>query len=332
MARTTSGIATVQRPDLKITDDVVQPFQLDRSGLRGRYVRLGPSLKRILDRHAYPEPVASLVGETVCLVTLLASTIKYDGIFTLQTSGDGPVPTLVADINAEGVVRGCARFDHESVATALAEGKTGPEDLLGRGYLAFTVDPGEGMDRYQGITELGGSLADGVRRYFRDSEQIPTGLMVACGGADDRPDGDWRAAGLLVQRLPESGQKPLGHTADQTDEAWHRTMMLMSSVARTELLHSELPPGDVIYRLFHEEAPRVYEPSRVADGCRCSRDRIENVLAGIHPSQWDEYKIDGRIEVDCEFCGTRYLFDDAALAQLRARIEQAEADEREDQP
>ena len=85
-----------------LRDDLVQPFQIDASGLRGRLVRLGPLLDEILTRHAYPEPVAMLLGEAIALAAALAGALKYDGVFTLQTKGDGPVNLLVADISSVG--------------------------------------------------------------------------------------------------------------------------------------------------------------------------------------------------------------------------------------
>ena len=60
--------------------DRVQPFQTEQSNLRGRLVRLGPLLDEVLGRHAYPEPVARLLGETLALAVALSSTLKYEGV------------------------------------------------------------------------------------------------------------------------------------------------------------------------------------------------------------------------------------------------------------
>src|SRR5690348_15784934 len=92
-------------------DDVVQPFQIDPFRLRGRLVRLGPLLDRILTRHAYPEPVAVILAEAITLAAALAGALKYHGVFTFQTKGDGPVHLLVADITSDGAVRGYAQYD-----------------------------------------------------------------------------------------------------------------------------------------------------------------------------------------------------------------------------
>ena len=181
-----------------VVDDLVQPFQIDSSGLRGRLVRLGPALDEILTRHAYPEPVAMMLGEAIALAAALAGALKYEGVFTLQTKGDGPIGMLVADVTSAGALRGYAQYDAGKLAKAIATspgGATGIGDsvprLLGAGHLAFTVDQGEHTDRYQGIVELQGStLAECAHHYFRQSEQVEAGLKVAVGA---RPGATARA-------------------------------------------------------------------------------------------------------------------------------------------
>src|SRR3954471_17565597 len=141
-------------------DDVVQPFQIDAPGLRGRLVRLGASVDEVLSRHDYPEPVARLLGETLALAAALSGALKYDGVFSLQTKGDGPVRMMVADITSQGAMRGYAAFDEQALNEALSSSggalSSPVPRLLGRGHLAFTVDQGPDTERYQGIVELSG--------------------------------------------------------------------------------------------------------------------------------------------------------------------------------
>src|SRR5215217_4890696 len=103
-------------------DDLIQPFRIDPFALRGRLVRLGPTVDRILSQHAYPDPVAAILGEAITLAIVLAGALKYDGIFTLQTKSDGPVRLIVADVSTDGAVRGYAQYDSERLEAALAPG------------------------------------------------------------------------------------------------------------------------------------------------------------------------------------------------------------------
>ncbi len=106
--------------DPKATDwDRALPFQLDALGVRGRLVRLGPSLDAIIERHGYPLAVARPLAEAMALCAALATSLKYDGIFTLQISGDGPIRLLVTDLTTAGALRGYAQFDSWKLAVAL---------------------------------------------------------------------------------------------------------------------------------------------------------------------------------------------------------------------
>jgi molecular chaperone Hsp33 len=292
-------------------DDIVQPFQIDASHLRGRLVRVGPVLDEILSKHAYPEPVARLLGETITLAITLAGALKYKGIFTLQTKGDGPISLMVADVTSTGDIRGYAQFDAERLADADIDSAAPVPALLGDGYLAFTVDQGEHTERYQGIVELSGdTLSDGIQHYFRQSEQLDTGIKVAVAFTDL----GWRGGALMLQRLPEDQvQQTLG--SDVADD-WRRAMVLMGTCTDKEMLDPNLPANDLLFCLFHEDGVRVWAPLSLNASCRCSRDRVATVLASLPRDEIADLKVNGNVEVTCEFCNSTYTFDDAQLDHI----------------
>jgi molecular chaperone Hsp33 len=297
-------------------DDLVQPFRIDPFALRGRLVRLGPTIDRILSQHAYPEPVAAMLGEAITLAVVLAGALKYEGIFTLQTKGDGPIRLMVADVSTSGALRGYAQYD----AAKLEAAQTGATvlsvpRLLGSGYIAFTVDQGEDTDRYQGIVELAGAtLAECAQHYFRQSEQIQAGIKLAVGRAGAR--GTWRAGGLMLQRVPPEGG--YGVIADDVEDGWRRAMVLMSSATAEELVDPGLAPHRLLFRLFHEDGVRVYDTHPLEARCRCSRERIEGVLRLFSTDELEEMRKEGATTVTCEFCNQSYVFGEADLDRIRA--------------
>jgi len=307
-----------------VPDDLVQPFQIDPFRLRGQLVRLGPVVDEILTRHDYPEPVAELLGTAIALAVALARALKYEGVFTLQTKGDGPVRMMVADVTTAGAIRGYAQFDQEKLARAMAAAQASGNDLqgsvprlLGAGYLALTVDQGEHTDRYQGIVELNGAtLAQCIHHYFRQSEQVEAGLKVAIARI---PDADgakrWRAGCLMIERLPIEDEMK----RDAEDEGWRRAMILMSSSTSQELVDPRLAPQVLLYRLFHEDGVRAYKPRPLAAQCRCSRERVETVLRALGPDDLADMTVDGKVLVTCEFCSKVYPFAEAELAALAER-------------
>jgi molecular chaperone Hsp33 len=300
------------------TDDVIQPFQLDPFALRGRLVRLGPTVDRILAQHDYPDPVATLLGEAITLAVLLAGALKYDGVFTLQTKSDGPVRLLVADVKTDGAVRGYAQYDAQRLGeVAPGSGPGGGNapvpDLLGSGYIAFTVDQGDDTERYQGIVSItGATLAECAQHYFRQSEQLQAGLKLAVARAGE--EGAWRAGGLMLQRVPpEGGLAPIG---DDVEDAWRRVMVLMSSTTPAELVAPDLPPRRLLWRLFHDDGVRVYDTHSVEARCRCSRERIAGILRAFPADELDDMRKDAVTTVTCEFCNTRYEFAADDLERL----------------
>ncbi len=309
-------------PVIPADDNVIQPFQLDASNLRGRMVRVGDVLHNILQAHDYPEPVAHLLAETVTLCSLLSSMLKYEGIFTLQAQGDGPVQMLVSDITSEGMLRGCASFDEERVLQVLESMKAlnkikGSDNylaqLLGAGYIAFTVDQGDKAERYQGIVELkGSSIVDCVQHYFEQSEQIGTGIKISVG----KRDGLWRSGGIMLQNLPEDNVNSEAGMSNADEDDWRRSMILLGSSRDEELLDPDLHSNTLLRRLFHEEEVRVYEASAVFKGCRCDEDRVKNMIMTMPQEDRDYMAKEGEIKMRCEFCSHEYVFSADSIASL----------------
>ncbi|SHL52367.1 Hsp33 family molecular chaperone [Roseibium suaedae] len=308
--------------------DAVRPFSVEGLDVRGRAVSLGPVIAAIIDRHAYPEPVSRLLAEAVVLTSLLGTSLKFEGRFTLQTKTDGPVSMLVVDFSSPDAIRACASFEDAQVRELMEAGKATPEALLGKGYLAMTIDQGQHMQRYQGMVELDGiSLEEVARRYFARSEQIPTEVRLAVGELFTRAEGEapahsWTAGGILIQFLPEAPERMRQADLDpgdapyetdegdfEEDDAWVEARALVETVKDVELTDPGISVENLLYRLFHERGVRLYEPQKIADKCRCSRERIESVLNTFSAEEVEDMTVEGKIVVKCEFCSTSYEFD-----------------------
>ena len=303
--------------------DRVLPFQLDALGVRGRLVRLGPSLDAIIERHGYPLAVARPLAEAMTLCAALATSLKYDGIFTLQISGDGPIRLLVADLTSEGALRGYAQFDSWKLAIALGTGNHDAPDgyvpkLFGQGRLSFTVDQGQHSERYQGVVPLeGATLADCAHIYFRQSEQLPTGIKITARRDETAEGGHWRASALMVQQMPEFDAGRLDADPEQREDDWRKAVILMASATEKEMLDPALPGQTLLFRLFHAEGARLFERRTFAARCRCSRERIDGVLKSIKREELTDLRDSrGLVAVKCEFCSTEYAYDDADLDRL----------------
>jgi len=325
MSATQAAGLGLDRPETG--DDAVVPFTLDKLDTRGRAVRLGPALDRILRRHNYPEPVARLLGEAVTLAALIGSSLKFDGRFIMQTQTDGPVNLMVVDFDTPDGLRAYARYDEEALAEARSAGQISPGALLGRGHLAMTIDQGAHMERYQGIVALeGGSLEDVAHTYFLQSEQIPTQVRLAVGELSERgaAQSSWRAGGILIQHLPEHGQAVMAdlpgdgnfENPDSADpdfveaNGWTEAKVHLATLEDAELADPDLSPERLLFRLYHETGVRVFEPLALVERCTCSVERIEDMLAHSFTAEdRADMVLDGQIEVVCEFCSTAYQFN-----------------------
>lgn len=267
--------------------DRLTRFLFDGIEVRGQLVQLDASWRAVLDAHPYPDEVRSHLGEALAAVALLAATVKLDGSLILQIQSSGPIRTLVAQATSARTIRGIARWE----GAVQQDGDLA--ESFGEGRLVLTIQgPGE---PYQGIVPLSGTgIADAIERYFGDSEQLPTRLWLA---ADAN-----RAAGLLLQRLPTSGNAP----GDAED--WTRLGMLAETVTAAEL--TGLPTEDLLYRLFHEERVRLLDPEPVAFRCGCSRARVEDMVRTLGEEEARSILAEqGVIEVTCEFCNRSYSLD-----------------------
>jgi molecular chaperone Hsp33 len=306
----------------QVVDDIVLPFAVESLSTRGRLVRLGPAIDLLLKRHDYPAPVSKLVAEAVALAALLGSTLKMDGRFQLQTKSDGPVSMLLVDFDAPSNLRALARFDKARVTRATETG----EPLLGQGHMAFTIDPGGEMTRYQGVVALEGQgLEEAAHHYFERSEQIPTLARLAVGEIVTASGGAWRAGGLVVQYLPEAGGRRLKadfHPGDAPegvephrvaeDDAWTEAQARAATTEAHELIDPTLSGERLLYRLFNELGVRVFRPTPLAAVCRCSAEGVDAMLRSFPPHEVkDMVGDDGLIGVTCEFCSTKRTFNPA---------------------
>lgn len=297
-------------------DDTVLPFQLDNSDIRGRVARLDGALENVLEKHAYPPLVEALIAEATLLTAMIGQTIKLRWKLSLQIRGDGPVRLIATDYyapEAEGAparIRAYASFDRDRL-----EAQAEPYSQIGKGYFAILIDQGPDMTPYQGITPLAGqSLSACAETYFAQSEQLPTRFTLSFGRATLPGQAQaWRAGGVMLQHMPGNSEAPKRDAAEQA-ENWTRANMLLDTVEEMELIGPHVGPPELLARLFHEEAPRVYDPQPVHFGCSCSEQKVRSTLSiysakdiGTMTTQ------EGTVTADCQFCGAHYVMDPATL-------------------
>ena len=292
----------------RAAEDTLLPFSLPGRNARGRVARLGPALATILGAHAYPAPLARLLGEALVLTALLGAMLRDDaGQLTLQVQAKGAVVDLIVChwVSSErgGELHGYLRHDAERLSFL---GKAPSlKALLGRGHLAITLDQTAVAERYQGIVPLeGASLAEMAERYFAQSEQLPTLIRIAVDGAPENPGA---AGGLIVQHVPrgELGRERLSVADEHPD--WAHVRALASTMKSEELLDAGLQLETLVWRLFNEDEVRAGAAVHIEQGCRCSEAHFASVLARFPEDERAEMRgEDGTVTVDCAFCAQSF--------------------------
>ena len=290
------------------TTDVICPFLIDSGLSRGQAVRLTSSLDTIISQHNYPEPIGILIAQSAVLAALLASTIKFNGVFTLQIQGKGPVSLLAADITTDGKIRGYARFDETGVEKAyesvMEKNETPVRAFFKEGTLSFNVETGD--QSYQGIVALEQpTLAQCVLKYFTQSEQIETALKIAVATPKQTGKG-WVGSAIMLQRMPMDRQIARELKDEEIEDLWHTAVVLMNSATEKELLDTELSLEKLLYRLYHLNNLHFFIQKAIKFGCRCSQEKVIEMLKRFPEQDRQEMAVDGEIKVDCQFCGKSY--------------------------
>ncbi len=285
--------------------DCLHRFVFEQYPIRGHLVHLDAAWRALIEHREYPQAIRDILGEAVAASLLLAGTVKFEGVLSLQLQGDGAVHLLLAQCTSGLGVRGLARYQerHEAAGT----GAAGAGDLIGAGNLTVTLETDDGAQRYQGIVPITGDrLADSLQQYFENSEQLPTRLWLCADG-----DG---ACGMLLQRLPADGGGA-SRAAVAVDDAWRRVQLIGDTLTPEEL--RTLADAEILHRLFNEDDLRLFEPSAVYFRCRCSRERVGGMLQGLGEAETRSVLAErGEVEVRCDFCNRAYVFDAVDVAQL----------------
>lgn len=267
----------------------VQTFVFESLSIRGAIVRLEETWQQVIAQHHYPEALRRLLGEGTAATVLLATGLKGRPRISLQLQGEGPVKLLLVQCSGEFEVRGMAQWRAERQG----------EPLLGAGRLAVNLDTGQGGQQFQGIVPLVGNALDAcLETYFKQSEQLPTRLLLRCGEA--------RVAGLLLQALP----------AKQPDEDAFETIGALAATVTPEEL-AELPATVLLERLFGAYTLRLFKPRLVKHDCRCTAEHLARIVRMLGAAELDDLlRETGKVELTCEFCNRCFRYDDAAIAAI----------------
>ncbi|MGC6360523.1 Hsp33 family molecular chaperone HslO [Bisgaard Taxon 45] len=280
-------------------NDKLYRYLFQDRAVRGEWVRLNHTFTDTLNTHQYPQVIQALLGEMMVATSLLTATLKFEGDITVQIQGDGPLKLALVNGNHQQQIRALARLQGDvSDEMTLTQ-------LVGKGVLVITIAPTEG-ERYQGVIALDKpTITACLEDYFVRSEQLQTQLIIRTGVVDGQPV----AAGMLLQIMPDGSGSP---------DDFEHLATLAATVKNEEIFG--LTAEELLYRLYHEERVEIFPAQPVTFFCGCSQERSGAALLLISDDELDDVLAEhhGTIDMQCECCGTHYLFNKAVIMQLKA--------------
>lgn len=275
--------------------DIRTRFIFDDMPVRGLHVRLENVWKHIVGQKHYPAAIRRALGELLAAGALLSGNLKTDGTLIVQVQGQGRLKMLVVEATSDQTVRATARWDE----TADINDDESLTDLLGNNSVfVLTLQPKD-AEPWQGVVPLeGSSIAQMLINYTKRSEQLDTQIVLA--SSNDA------CGGLLVQRLPETEPDAV---------SWEHVSTLVQTLTPEEL--TRLDAQHVLYRLFHETPPRVFDPENIEFACTCSRGKVSDMLLMLGGEEVGGVVAEqGSIQIDCDFCHAKYVFDETDVNAL----------------
>ncbi|MBL0317887.1 MAG: Hsp33 family molecular chaperone HslO [Alphaproteobacteria bacterium] len=320
--------------DNLLEHDVVMPFMIERSHIRGRFVRLKKSLTEVIKQHQYPHVVSRLLGEMLAMAALVGATLKLEGVVSIQLHGNRPIRLIVADYTSEGHVRGYAKWNEEDADYLKQTQEYDFKALMASGNLMISIDHRQWNDKYQGIVPIEKeTLAGCMEDYFRQSDQLDACIRLDSSFKANNGSSYWIASGMMIQRLPQQGGKPVELVYDKHDKAlsddnderalyvepneWEHASILFQTLTHDEMTDGHLSPEGLVYRLYHDDGVRIFNPQPVIAKCRCSRERICSVLCSMPNEEIEPLYIDDVINVKCEFCSKNELFTRTEVMDIK---------------
>lgn len=251
-----------------------------------------------------PTATAAL-GRTLAAASMLGSAMKEeDASLTIRISGGGPLGSIIAVSDSSGNVRGYVQ--NASVDLPLkADGKLDVGGAVGKNGTLTVIRDLHMKEPYVGSTALvSGEIAEDLTRYLFQSDQTPS--ACALGVLVDRDQSVLAAGGYIVQLMPGA--------PDELAEKLEENVRAAGPVS--EILRSG-SIDDVVSAVLSGFSPRILEHSNAAYRCRCSRDRVSRIVAGLGKDELADILQKGEpLEITCRFCGKAYSFSIPEIREI----------------
>jgi len=256
--------------------------------------------------HNTSPTVTAALGRALTAAVIMGATMKETtDSLTFKIKGDGPVGNIVTVANNSGEVKGYVDNPYVDLPSR-TDGKLDVGGIVGKnGQLAVIKDLGL-REPYIGLSNLvSGEIAEDLVHYFYLSEQQPSAISL--GVLVDKDISVRAAGGYMLQILPNVDEEDI----DKIEE------ILKNADPISALIDRNLSPEEIMEELFGEFDMEILERKDIEFKCDCARDKIEKVLVSLGKEELEDIiEEDGKAEIVCHFCNTKYNFSKEELLKL----------------
>lgn len=251
-----------------------------------------------------PVSTAAL-GRAMTASILMGNTLKNEtDKVSIQISGDAQIKSVLAISNSLGEVKAYISNPHADLPLK-SKGKLDVGGAIGNGKITVIKDLGM-REPYIGQTELvSGEIAEDLAHYFATSDQQPS--AVALGVLVDRDYSVKAAGGYIIQVLPNAEEEVITKLEEN--------IVVADSVST--LIDKGYTPEQILEYICKGLDMKILEKKELKFVCDCSEERMEQALISIGEKDLTEIiEEDGKAEICCQFCDTKYQFDKDCLVDM----------------
>lgn len=249
-------------------------------------------------------PTAAL-GRTLTAGTMMGSMMKgEDDLLTIIIKGDGPLGGVTVTADSHGAVKGFV-YNTEAVLPPKSKGHLDVGGGFGRGTLTIVRDLGLKEPYSSTINLVSGEIAEDLTYYFAESEQVPSsvGLGVLVGTDNNV----LQAGGFIVQLMPDC--------SDEAASKLEKNLKRIKSV--TQMLEEGMTPEQMLQHIMPDMGLEILEKIPVEFRCDCSRERVSKALMTVGKAEMQDMISEQKpVELQCHFCGKKYVFTIGELQQM----------------
>ncbi len=262
------------------------------------------TVERARRRHGTAPTATAALGRALTGAGLLGVTLRSGQTILVRILGDGPLGGVLAMGDAAGAVRGyVANPDVHLPLTP--SGKLDVGSAVGRGTLHVTLDLGLRVPYHGSVPLISGEIAEDLASYLVVSHQLPS--VVALGVLVSPTEHVMAAGGLIVQVMPGASERVVSYLEARAQ----------ALPAVTSMISGGRTPEEMVQAALGEMSGRVVERGAMRFRCRCSRRKVQRVLISLGEIELHDILAEqGQVEVRCNFCSARYLFDDGDVEDL----------------